>query len=573
VGFEIGQRVADYEIVSLLGVGGMSRVYRVRNVISHRIEAMKVLLADLNAEPDMAARFASEIRTLAGLDHPNIAQLHTALQVGNELVMMMEFVDGSTLQQLAKQAPLSLEKTVDYMHQVLAALSFAHHRGVVHRDVKPANIMVTPQGIAKLTDFGIAKSKLQDELTRPGTTVGSLYYMSPEQALGGRTVDGRSDIYSVGIMMYELLAGCRPFEDESAYVILHSQLTVVPPPPVEVNPLLSKPLSDLILKALEKDPAKRFQTAGAFSKELRRVTGIAPSKAAEISAVSATKTAPVPAVGARVVPAAKAAETSRFTTSSRRGLWFAAEAVAVVTVLVFSALGLPHFFRAGATAKTTAHSATQGLSLPLAPQNAVAAPKSEQNAAMVVPDELKPVNTPLANPETAKLTLPLKPATQADATPTDATPADDSATTAAPAPPHARATAGSSNLSARPAKLKLSRVEYQPASLPNTMPKTEEDTTPSFPAPKAAALQEARNRKAGLDARAAAVRISVQRLKGQQEAAGNGLGQDVAGAYVRMNAYLGAEKTDLEDGDIASARDHMDKAEYEVSVLEKLFNK
>jgi len=370
--------------------------------------------------------------------------------------------------------------------------------------------------------------------------------------------------------MYELLAGCRPFEDESAYVILHSQLTVVPPPPVEVNPLLSKPLSDLILKALEKDPAKRFQTAGAFSKELRRVTGIAPAKPAEISAVSATKTAAVAAVRARVAPDAKAAETSRFTTSSRRGLWFAAEAAAVVTVLVFSALGLPHFFRAGATAKTTVHSATQSPSLPPALQNTVAAPKSEQNATMVVPDELKAVTTPLANPEVTRLTLPLKPATPADATTNDD---PDTAPAIAPASLQARATAGSSNLSARPAKLRLSRVAYQPASLPNIMPKTEEDTTPSFPAPKAAALQEARNRKAGLDARAAAVRISVQRLKGQQEAAGNGLSQDVAGAYVRMNAYLGAEKTDLEDGDIASARDHMDKAEYEVSVLEKLFNK
>jgi eukaryotic-like serine/threonine-protein kinase len=568
VGFEVGQRVADYEIVSLLGVGGMSRVYRVRNVISHRIEAMKVLLADLNAEPDMAARFASEIRTLADLDHPNIAQLHTAMQVGNELVMMMEFVDGLTLQQLAKQTPLSLEKTVDYIHQVLAALSFAHNRGVVHRDVKPANIMVTPKGIAKLTDFGIAKSKLQQELTRPGTTVGSLYYMSPEQAIGDRAVDGRSDIYSVGILMYELLAGCRPFEDESAYVILHSQLTVVPPPPIEVNPLLSKPLSDLILKALEKDPAKRFQTAAAFSNELRRVTGIAPSTRVENATSSAPRTAAVPVVQARVTPAAMAAETSRFTTSRRRGLWFATEAVAVVAVLVFSALGLPHFFRIGATAKTFVHSATQSPSLPSAPQNAVAAPNTAQNATLVVPAELKAVTTALANPEATSLTLPLKAATPADQTP------DDNAAAApagASAPPQADTAAGYSSQRTRPAKLKLARVAYQTTSLPNIMPKAEQDTTPSLPPPTSAALQEVRNRKAALDARAAAVRISVQRLKSQQEAAGNGLNQDVAGAYVRMNAYLSAEKSDLEDGDVAAARDHMDKAEFEVNVLEKLF--
>ena len=151
------------------------------------------------------------------------------------------------------------------MHQVLAALSFAHNRGVVHRDVKPANILITPNGIVKLTDFGIAKSKIQDELTRPGTTVGSLYYMSPEQARGGGPIDGRSDIYSLGITMYELLAGRRPFEDESAYVILHSQLTSLPPPPIDVNPLLPKPVSDLILKALRKILRSAFQNAGGFS--------------------------------------------------------------------------------------------------------------------------------------------------------------------------------------------------------------------------------------------------------------------------------------------------------------------
>ena len=342
MGFEVGQRVADYEIVGLLGVGGMGRVYRVRNVISHRTEAMKVLLADLTAEPDLAARFVSEIRTLAGLDHPNIAQLHTALQVGNELVMIMEFVDGLTLQQLAHEGRLDPEKVIDYAHQVLAALSFAHSRGVVHRDIKPANIMVTPQGTVKLTDFGIAKSKAKDELTRPGTTVGSLYYMSPEQARGGSAVDARADIYSVGINMYELLAGRRPFEDESAYVILHDQLNVVPRPPIEFNPLLSKPLNDLILKTLEKDPAKRFQTAAAVSDALREATGIAASTPIERGPfVAPTGTFSV----GRALPITPAAATSRFSIDTRRRSWIAAEVLAVLSIPVLAAVGLPHFVK------------------------------------------------------------------------------------------------------------------------------------------------------------------------------------------------------------------------------------
>jgi serine/threonine protein kinase len=531
LGFEVGQRVADYEIVSLLGVGGMSRVYRVRNVISHRIEAMKVLLADLNAEPDLAARFASEIRTLAALDHPNIAQLHTALQIGNELVMMMEFVDGFTLQQLSKQEPLPVEKVVDYMHQVLAALSFAHNRGVVHRDIKPANIMVTPQGTAKLTDFGIAKSKREDELTRPGTTVGSLYYMSPEQAQGGRPIDRRSDIYSLGITMYELLAGRRPFEDESAYVILHSQLTAEPRPPIEVNPLISKPMSDLILKALEKDPAQRFQNAAAFSEALEQVTGIAAPAPIETSAIFAAGIAATPAGRTRPVPAPAEAETSRFLIPTQRGLWIAAEALVVLGVLVSSALGISHLFKTAPTAKTITHSTTQLPSSPTSPHDSVAAANTGQEA----------------------VTMPTPVATST--------------------PQQVQLTVGSSNHPERPAGPKLSRVGYQPVSLPNSEPKAEEDAAPSVPASTPAELQEVSNQKAELDARAAAIRINVQRLKSEKEAAGGGLSQDVAGAYVRMNAYLGAEKTDLEDRDVAAARDHMEKAKSEVITLENLFNK
>ena len=271
--FEIGQQVGDYEIVSMLGVGGMGRVYRVRNVISDRTEAMKVLLPDLVAEPDLAVRFISEIRMLASFDHPNIAQLHTAFQVDNQLVMMMEFVEGSTLEQIAKQGPIPQSDIINYMQQVLAALSYAHGRGVVHRDIKPANIMVTSQGTVKLMDFGIAKSRTEQDLTRPGTTMGSLYYMSPEQVRGG-TVDARSDIYSVGVMMYELLAGRRPFVADSAYEILNQQCNVVPQPPVEVNTQLPAPLSDIIVCAMAKDPVNRFQNAQALSNALRQVAAM-----------------------------------------------------------------------------------------------------------------------------------------------------------------------------------------------------------------------------------------------------------------------------------------------------------
>ena len=195
--FEIGQRVGDYEVVSMLGVGGMGHVYQVRNVISNRIEAMKVLLPDLVAEPDLAVRFISEIRTLASFDHPNIAQLHTAFQVDNQLVMMMEFVEGFTLEQRAKQGPIPQSDIINYMQQALAALSYAHGRGVVHRDIKPANIMVTSHGVVKLMDFGIAKSSVEKDLTRPGNHHGiDVLYVAASRCAAGPSMRAQISILS-----------------------------------------------------------------------------------------------------------------------------------------------------------------------------------------------------------------------------------------------------------------------------------------------------------------------------------------------------------------------------------------
>src|SRR5947209_8631875 len=171
--FEVGQIASDYEILGLLGKGGMGRVYRVRNVISNRVEAMKVLLADVAAEGQLGDRFIGEIRTLARLDHPNIAKFHTAFKYENQLVMVMEFVEGFTLSDRAKDGPIPLDEVLSYVTQTLAALSYAHQSGVIHRDIKPSNIMVTPHGVVKLMDFGIAKSTVDASLTRPGTTMGS----------------------------------------------------------------------------------------------------------------------------------------------------------------------------------------------------------------------------------------------------------------------------------------------------------------------------------------------------------------------------------------------------------------
>jgi eukaryotic-like serine/threonine-protein kinase len=274
----VGQRIGDYEILGVLGAGGMGQVFRVRNTLSDRIEAMKVIKPQLIAEPETAARFLAEIRILAGFTHPNIAQLRTAFQVAGRVVMIMELVDGVTLAFQTRGRRIAQQEAAGYVLQVLAALHYAHVRGVVHRDVKPSNLIVTPRGIVKLMDFGVARSEFQARLTRPGIAVGSLQYMSPEQ-MSGAAVDGRSDLYSVGILLYELITGRRPFEDKGAFSIVQQQLHTFPQPPIEINPLISRALSDLIVATLAKDPSQRIQSAEAFARELRAST-VQPAAAA-----------------------------------------------------------------------------------------------------------------------------------------------------------------------------------------------------------------------------------------------------------------------------------------------------
>ncbi len=225
--FSTGQHIGDYEILSILGLGGMGKVYKVRNVISDRIEAMKILLPDLTSNQGLADRFLREIRLLATLNHPNIAALRTALTYENQLVMIMEFVEGETLANRLARAPISTAEALDFSDQCLSALSYAHKQNIIHRDIKPANMMLTPQGIVKLMDFGIARSSTDGALTSTGTTLGSLNYMPPEQ-VRGETADARSDIYSFGVSLYEMLTGKLPFHGDSQYSLMTAHLNQQP---------------------------------------------------------------------------------------------------------------------------------------------------------------------------------------------------------------------------------------------------------------------------------------------------------------------------------------------------------
>lgn len=266
----IGQTVGDYRVIGVIGSGGMGTVYKVQHLISDRIEAMKLILPNLIDSPELADRFMREIKVQARLSHPNIASLLNALRLDNQLLMVMEYIEGATLQAVLRQGRMEPVRSIDIVLQVLSALDYAHAQGVIHRDIKPANIMLTAGGVAKLMDFGIARSLTDRQLTQAGAAVGSVYYMSPEQVQGAG-VDHRSDLYSVGIMLYEMVTGARPISGESSWAIMNAHVNQIPRSPVALNGDLPDYLCLAILKAIEKNPDARHQNASAFADILKMV--------------------------------------------------------------------------------------------------------------------------------------------------------------------------------------------------------------------------------------------------------------------------------------------------------------
>ena len=267
--FQTGDTIADYQILGILGRGGMGAVYRVRNLLTGREEAMKVVLPDYAADGDAADRFLREIKIQASLQHPNITALRTAVRAENHILMIMELVEGASLEAMLQNGPLALAQAIRITDDILGALSYAHQHGVIHRDVKPSNIVVTSRGLPKLMDFGIARAAGDIRLTQSGMAVGSLYYMSPEQVLS-RPVDARSDIYSMGATFYEMLTGRRPVEGEGQYAVMNAHLSLVPAAPSDVAPGVPREVSAVVLKSLAKAPEHRYQTAAEFQAAVRQ---------------------------------------------------------------------------------------------------------------------------------------------------------------------------------------------------------------------------------------------------------------------------------------------------------------
>jgi eukaryotic-like serine/threonine-protein kinase len=265
-----GSMLGNYLIVSQIGEGGMGVVYKAMDTVLDRTVALKILPPHLLQNPDFMHRFRTEAYAQARLHHPNIVTLYSMLEIPAGFVLVMEYVEGRTLQErIHSEGPLAPDVALSIFEQALRGVTYAHHMGIVHRDLKPDNIFITHKHEVKIMDFGVAKILDNKEPTRSRSMVGTLLYISPEQ-INGRDADARSDIYTIGISLFEAVTGRLPFERRTDYGLMHAHILEVPPRPRQLKRDLPKALEKLILTAIEKEPGNRFQSASEFHEAILR---------------------------------------------------------------------------------------------------------------------------------------------------------------------------------------------------------------------------------------------------------------------------------------------------------------
>ncbi len=268
--FRVGQTFGDYFITALVGDDDLGQMYKVEHSLTKRTEAMKVLSAEQASEIEIL-RFEREMAALARLSHPNIAAFHNTVHSENQLILLMEYVEGQTLENMFEAGRLPVDKGVGYIRQILLALGYAHRQGVVHSDVTPANVLITPGDSIKLSDFGLSKSCGYSLSSQSGEQLRSLPYLAPEQWNGDRQPDRRSDLYSVGVILYEHLTGQKPFGANRRPAPVLADSGNEPPPPSQIDPGLSPKWDVIMQRALARDPVQRYQSAEEFLDAIAQV--------------------------------------------------------------------------------------------------------------------------------------------------------------------------------------------------------------------------------------------------------------------------------------------------------------